>query len=164
MSIRIKIGNVFKVRLPDGTIRYFQFIGKDLSELNGDVIAIFKTHFSDDCINEDEIANDEIECFMHTSVLAGIKLGLWERVFSLPIKIKESEIVFRFSLDSVLNPGLRCVSHKWVVWSMNNERKYVGTLPKNYYNADLGGVYAPIHVISRLETGEVPDKFYPTYK
>lgn len=42
MSIRIIKGGIFKVKLANGVIRYFQFVGKDKSELNSDVIAIFK--------------------------------------------------------------------------------------------------------------------------
>ena len=162
MSTRFAIGNVFKVELSDGRIRFFQFIGKDVSELNGDVIAIFKRHYLGEPYEEEVIVRDEVECFMHTSVGAGIKMGLWRIAFTSSIHIQE-KIVFRTSLDIGLYPFKRKVSHRWVVWQMNEERKFVGTLPKEYYNADLGGIYAPIHVISRLETGEAPDKYYPLY-
>lgn len=87
MSIRIIKGNIFKVKLANGVIRYFQFVGKDKSELNSDVIAIFKKHYSEEPTSPEMVLNDTIECFMHTSVLAGVKLGLWERVFSLPLKV-----------------------------------------------------------------------------
>lgn len=163
MNIRVTKGNVFKVKLSNGYIRYFQFLGKDVSELNGDVIVIFKKHYTDEQYNMDEILQDEIEYFMHTSVSFGVKLGLWERVFTSPVSIPEADIVFRTSQDIGLHPRQHFVSHRWVVWSMNGDRRYVGTLPKKYYKADLGGVYAPIHVIIRLETGEVPDKYYPSY-
>lgn len=165
MSIRIiiKKGNVFKVKLDNGLFRYFQFVGKDISELNGDVIAIFKGHYTNEPVNPATIVNDDIECFLHTSIIAGIELGLWERVYSLPVKIIEKEIIFKASQDVGLYPRQHFVSHRWVIWSMNDERRYVGTLPKEYYNADIGGIYAPKSVISRLETGESPDKFYPDY-
>lgn len=163
MSIRITKGSIFKVKLGDERIRYFQFLGKDKSELNGDVIAIFKNHYTNESVTPEMVANDEIECIMHTSVLAGIKLGLWERVFSSPIKIIEKEISFKTSLDYGLYPRQYIVSHRWVIWSMNEEKRYVGVLPKEHYNAALGCIYAPMHVISRLETGEEPAKFYPGF-
>ena len=163
MSIRIKKGDIFKVKLGNGIIRFFQFIGKDISELNGDVIAIFREHYYKEPTRPEMVLDDKIECFMHTSVLAGIKLGLWERVFSLPVTVSEKEIVFRTSLDYGLYPRQHVVSYRWVIWSMNSERCYIGTLPKEYYNSDLGGVFAPNHVIDRMETGEVPAKFYPDY-
>lgn len=81
MSIRIIKGNIFKVKLANGVIRYCQFVGKDKSELNSDVIAIFKKNYSEEPTSPEMVLNDTIECFMHTSVLAGVKLGLWERVF-----------------------------------------------------------------------------------
>ncbi len=163
MGIRVTKGTVFKVRLVNGDIRFFQFLGKDVSELNGDVIVIFKRHYTDGQCNMDEILQDEIECFMHTSVSAGVKSGLWEPVLTSPVSIPEAGIVFRTSQDIGQHPRQHFVSHRWVVWTMNGDRQYVGTLPREYYNADLGGVYAPIHVIRRLETGEEPDKYYPSY-
>lgn len=141
MSIRIIKGDIFKVKLANGIIRYFQFIGKDNSELNGDVIAIFRKHHSKEPTSPEMVLDDKFECFMHTSVLAGIKLGLWERVISLPVTVLEKEIVFRTSLDYGLYPRQHVVSHRWVIWSMNGERHYVGTLPKEYYTSDLGGVF-----------------------
>lgn len=161
--MRIKIGNIFKVKLEDGTIRYFQYVGKDKSELNGDVIAIFKRTYPDTPVDPEIIIDDEIECFMHTSVLAGIKLGVWEQYSSLPPQIAEKDIFFRDSQDIGKYPRQHYVSHRWVIWAMNGERRYVGTLPEEYYNTDLGGIYAPKHVVYRLETGERPDKFYPDY-
>lgn len=163
MSIRIVKGNIFKVKLNDESIRFFQFIGKDQSELNGDVIAIFKKHYTNESITPEMVVDDSFDCFMHTSVLAGVKLGLWERVFSSPVRIIEKDVLFRSSLDYGLYPGQHFISHRWVIWSMNDQRHYVGTLPKDYYNVSLGGIYAPKHVISRLETGKEPALFYPDY-
>lgn len=163
MNIRITKGDVFKVKLENGINRYFQFIGKDASDLNGDVIAIFKKQYAEESVSPEMIVNDETECFMHTSVRAGFKLGLWERAFSIPVKFKEEEIFFRDSLDYGFYPRQHIVSHNWDVWSMNGERRHVGALPREYHNAAIGGVYAPIHVINRLETGEEPAKYYPDY-
>lgn len=161
--MKIIKGHIFKVKLNDGGIRYFQYMGKDISELNGDVIAIFKKHYTEEISNKDEIIQDEIECFMHTSILAGIRLQLWECVFKAPVIISESNIIFRSSQDIGVHPRQQFISHRWVIWSMNDERKFVGTLPEEYYNANIGGIYAPIHVIRRLETGKDPNKFYPSY-
>lgn len=77
--------------LSDGTVRFFQFIGKDASELYGGVIAIFKKHYTQGDYDEDEIVNGEIECFMHTTVYTGVKLGFWQCVFTRPVKFKEDE-------------------------------------------------------------------------
>jgi len=162
MSIRVTKGNVFRVKLEDGTIRYFQFIGKDKTDLNGDVIAIFNTHYSIDESDCDRIIGDSVECFMHTSVRAGLKLGFWERVFSSRVLI-DNNITFRDSLDDGNYPYQHIVSHHWVVWNMNEERKYVGRLPKKYYRADVGGVFPPALVIKRMETGVLPLNFYPSY-
>lgn len=159
---RIKKGDVFKVKLENGEIRYFQYIGKDSSELNGDVICIFKKHYTDECNQESIIMSDEIECYIHTTVSSGMKWGLWEYAFSSPVKSEEG-IFFRTSQDVGLFPRQIIVSHKWVVWEMNKERVFVGVLPKEYHSAEVGSIYSPEGVIKRLETGTLPMKFYPIY-
>ena len=62
MNIRVTKGNVFKVKLSNGYIRYFQFLGKDVSELNGDVIVIFKKHYTDEQYNMDEMVKLLKQC------------------------------------------------------------------------------------------------------
>lgn len=161
---RIKKGDVFKAKLENGEIRYFQYIGKDSSELDGDVICIFKTHYAEEAGNqENKILDDEIESYIHTSVSLGVKWELWEYAFSALPK-SEKGIYFRTSMD-ILNSGHpdNIVSHDWVVWEMNKRRKSVGILPKKYHHVDIGGVYAPTHVMELLETGLHPDRGYPTY-
>ena len=160
----IKEGDVYKVLLENNEVRFFQFIGKDISEMSSDVIRIFKRHYKkEDALNPEAIVNDEIECYMHTSVRAGLKLGLWEKV-AIVMGIGTKDIYFRESNDCGEHPYQQVVSHDWVVWRMNSERITVGELPPKYYHADIGGIYAPIHVIFRLKTGNIPDRFYPSFR
>ena len=159
----IKEGNIYKVLLKNKEVRYFQFIGKDISELNSDVIRIFKRHYqNEETLNPETIVNDEIECYMHTSIRAGLKLGLWEKV-AFVMNTGMKDVVFRESNDCGEHPFQQIVSHDWVIWRMNGERINVGELPPKYYHANIGGVYAPIHVVFRLETGNIPDRYYPLY-
>lgn len=163
MSVRLSKGDLFKVTLENGVIRFFQFIGKDKTDLNSDVIRIFSSHYTEEnTLSNEQIINDEIECHMHTSVLAGIKMGTWFYYSHSEIK-NLSGIYFRTSEDVGLHPLQHYVSHRWVVWEMNGERLRVGYLPEKYHSADIGGIYAPIHIIYRLVNGLIPDRYYPSF-
>ncbi|MBP5506204.1 MAG: hypothetical protein J6X89_08945 [Bacteroidales bacterium] len=159
----VKRGTILKASLEDGTVRFFQFVGQDSSDLNGDVIRIFARHYDGaTSVAATDIVNDAVECYMHTIVSVGLELGLWEQYADIA-DVGNLDIYFRTSEDFMSAPGPSFVSHKWVVWKMNGERNFVGTLPVEYRSADLGGVYAPKHVLYRLSTGQIPDKFYPGY-
>lgn len=163
MRIVVKIGDIYVVPLKNSSYRFFQFIGKDASELGGDVIRIFKqSNDKLEGVSIDSIVHDETECYMHTSVVAGIKLGLWEKYANSP-EIGSLDVFFRSSQDYGKYPKQQIVSHNWVVWKMNGPRCFLGDLPELYYNIDIGGIYAPSHVIYRLTTGSIPDKYYPLY-
>ena len=163
----VKKGYIYKVELEDGTIRYFQYIGKDKSDLNSDVICVFKKHYTEsdgDSLSVGTIVNDDIECYMHTSVSAGVKLGLWSRIFTTSPFLHEKRIFFRSSQDilSIRPNQPPIVSYRWFVWEMNGERRFVGRLRKKYHHYDIGMVFSPYSVISRLKTGKEPE-YYPIY-
>ena len=163
MKRNIKKGDFFKVELNSGEIRYFQFVDKDKTDLNGDVIRIFSRHY---CVGGmesiEEILEDTVECYMHTSISMGIKLGFWS-FYSKGVAPNNLDIFFRTSDDVGLYPNQHFVSSNWVIWKMNGARQKVGKLPERFHSTDLGGIYAPQHVIYRLEHGEAPDQYYPLY-
>ena len=165
MRAYTKVGDIFRVPLENGIVRYVHYIAKDSSELHSDVLRIYKHQYHmDDRPAIDSILRDKIECHLHTFVRYGVKWGLWYKYGSSIINDREiSSIVFRESLDYGKYPKQTIVSKQWVVWRINGPRLFVGELPKQYYSSDVGGVYAPEHIIYRLKTGEMPDKYYPLY-
>ena len=163
----VKKGYIYKVELEDGTIRYFQYIGKDKSYLNADVICVFKKHYTEgngDNLSVDTIVNDDIEFYTHTFVSAGVKLGLWSRVFTNSPVIHENRIFFRRTPDIIKIRANQppVVSYRWYVWEMNREERFVGWLRKKYHQYDVGGVYSPYSVVERIKTGKEPE-YYPIY-
>lgn len=163
----VKKGYIYKVELEDGTIRYFQYIGKDKSYFNADVICVFKKHYTEgngDNLSVDTIVNDDIEFYTHTFVSAGVKLELWSRVFTNSPVIHENRIFFRRTPDIIKIRANQppVVSYRWYVWEMNREERFVGWLRKKYHQYDVGGVYSPYSVVERIKTGKEPE-YYPIY-
>ena len=161
---RTTIGDIYMVRTEKG-IRFFQYIDIDKSDLSFDVIRVFSHLYSEDeHPTVDVIINDSIDFYTHTSVLAGVKMNLWEK-YAFSKECGTKDIYFRGSLDIVNSkPYQRIISERWVVWKVNEERRYVGVLPKEYHNTDLGGGYPPVHIVSRIKTGKDIDIYYPSYE
>jgi len=71
-QVRTRIGNVFMVILDGNRKKYFQYIANDLTQLNSDVIRVFKTSYQ---LNEEpslkDIVNDEIDFYAHAVVKFG---------------------------------------------------------------------------------------------
>ena len=67
--IRLKIGDIFEVPLENGTKRYFQFLGLDINQLNGETIRVFaKSYGKDEHPTVEEIVNDDVDFCSHVFV------------------------------------------------------------------------------------------------
>lgn len=158
-----KVGDIYEISLQDGKSRYFQYIAKDSTNLNADVIRVFRRSFVEtDALQIDTIISDEIEYYLHTSVSAGVKIGVWKK-FGSSQKLGNLDISFRISLDSLESELKKVVSKKWVVWRLNEERCFVGRLPRSYQDAGIGMVYSPITIYNWLQTGMYPYENYPIF-
>ena len=76
-----KIGDVFCVEIGNEYKCFFQYIEKDLEQLNSSVIRAFKTRYPMDYkpVIED-IVKDEILFYKHTILRVGIEDGAWYKV------------------------------------------------------------------------------------
>ena len=76
-----KIGDVFSAKTNENTKKYFQLIAYDLTQLNSDVIRVFKEQYP---INSNpdlsKIVSGEIEFYIHCTTKAGIKMNLWNKI------------------------------------------------------------------------------------
>ena len=161
---KVLYGDIFELVAPDERKRYFQYVGKDLAQLNGDVIRIFiKSYEKETLPTEEEIICDEVDCYMHTSVSAGVKSGLWT-YYGRNKDIGSKDIYFRDTADYGHYREEQIVSNNWIVWKMNGKREYVGTLPEEYYSAYIGLLFSPISAAYRVINGHYKMLFYPSYK
>lgn len=146
------LGTVFEVPLVDGTIGYLQSIAHDKSMLDSTVVRVFqgvvKKSFEP---TVQDIVSREIQFYAHVFLNACIKFGFWRKVGIAPYP-NNIQVVFRASWDDG-DPSVT-VSNRWYVWRVNDTFLDVGTLPREYYNAELGCVLSPQMIAKRMETGE----------
>lgn len=76
-----KIGDLFSVDLDGKTKRFFQYVAIDESMLGGSVIRVFKRKYDIDAEPSfDEIVNDEVDFYTHTSLKIGIQEEYWQKI------------------------------------------------------------------------------------
>ena len=71
--IRTKIGDVFCVKVSESEKRYFQLIAYDLTQLNSDVIRVFKKAYdmeSNPLLSD--VINDDIDFYAHCVTKFGL--------------------------------------------------------------------------------------------
>jgi hypothetical protein len=146
-----KIGDVFEVSLPNGKLRYFQFVAIDGTQISSSVIRVFKKpyeHLSKPDLNE--LVKGEIEFYAHTILKIGIKLGYWTKVGKAK-EVGKVDATFRCSSDYG-DPVIK-ISKRWWIWKVNEEFKYVGELTEEDKKAEIGVVIAADSIVHRMRTG-----------
>ena len=141
-----KIGDVFSAKTDEKTKKYFQLIAYDLTQLNSDVIRVFKERYP---INSNpdlsKIVSGEIDFYIHCTTKAGIKMNLWNKIGNNKNIGETNHILFRSTNDYGVKPGEKpiTVSTEWWVWRINEKQKYVGKLEKEYQKSYIGLIVSP---------------------
>lgn len=147
-----KIGDVFAVKLDDGSRKFFQLIAYDRTQLTSDVIRAFKQRYP---INEKpnlaEIVSGEVEFYAHCTTSLGVKMDLWEKVGSIKEIGETKHILFRDSDDYGDKVD---VSYRWIVWRINEKVVKVGKLKGENRKAEIGVVVNPEGIVDRIKTGK----------
>jgi len=158
-KIHTKIGDVFVLKLENGRIKYFQLVVFDLTQLNSDVIRVFKTSYSEDNkFNLSEIINDEVDFYAHCITKWGIQLGFWEKV-GKSLEVGNNDVLFRSSSD---DPKTK-ISDNWWIWKVNEQQQYVGKLEGENRLAEIGSIIPPDSIVYRINTGKY-DFVYPEFE
>ena len=157
-----KIGNVFCVELGNGTKGYFQYIAKDLTQLNSSVIRVFRTHYPIDAdVKINDIVKDEIDFYAHAILRSGIADEKWYKVGkSLDFDPDEvNNVIFGSAEDIICEPGSLIPQFvdplsNWYIWRINHEFVPVGSLPGELVDkVEPGSVFQYPHIIDRMERG-----------
>ncbi|WP_336040832.1 Imm26 family immunity protein [Acinetobacter dispersus] len=162
-----KIGDVFSVKLDEGSKKYFQLIAFDLTQLNSDVIRVFnKVYSQDENPNLFEIVSGEIDFYAHCVTKFGLKMNLWEKVGNISEVGDISKVLFRDTNDygSKVGEEKIKISEKWYVWHINDhEFTRVGKLKGENRKAEIGIVVTPYDIVERIKTGKY-DFVYPEFE
>ena len=162
-----RIGDIFCAEI-DGEYKcYFQYIEKDLEQLNSSVIRTFKARYPMDYkpVIED-IVKDEILFYAHTILRVGIEDGAWYKVgkskelgldglckvlwgtsdIHKVTRVPPEEGYFKITeVDPMEN---------WSIWKIYGERIDIGILPSEYYGIMEEGAVMPYSsIVKRLKYG-----------
>ena len=128
---------------------YFQYIGNDLSQLNGSMIRVFKTKYDlQDNPSLEDVVRDNVSFYAHTVLKWGIEMELWEKVGKVPF---DEPVRILFKTD---NDYMDLLPYDWVIWHNNEPMiKIVGPLPAEYRHAEWGDVMSPVRIVDRMREG-----------
>ena len=138
-----KVGDVFCANIDGKYKRYLQYIVSDLTQLNSDVVRVFK---------------DEVEFYAHCVVSGGVKRGLWEKVGKCADVGDVENIIFKRKGDYT-RPDIQ---NDWSVWRINKDFLYVGILEGEFKHSYIGLVFTPEDVFYKMKNG-VYDCFAAKY-
>ena len=157
-----KIGDVFSVKLPDGTKGHFQFVAIDKSCLSSSLIRAFKKRYA---LNEtpsiDEIVHGEVAFYAHAILRQGIVDGVWE-------KIGKSDFLDNDRIDEITftNQVMIPLFHEgreypvetilWRTWKNSKPDRYLRFPPLGNKQIEIGTAFHYINIIRRFERGYYP--------
>ncbi|MBT2621907.1 hypothetical protein [Chryseobacterium sp. ISL-6] len=164
--LKTKIGDIFSITFNDKEKQYMQLIAFDSTQLNSDVIRVFKKIYHIDTAPKDaEIVNDEVLFYAHSVTDFGLKLQLWEKIGNTDEVGNTRDILFRGTSEygEMINNELIRISDKWYVWTINNDFIDVGKLEEQNKKAEIGIVVNPYDIVDRIKIGRY-NFFYPDFE
>lgn len=161
-----KIGDVFSVVLRSNKKGYFQLIAFDSTQMNSDVIRVFKDTYPISATPTlPEVISSEVEFYAHCVTKFGLSLKLWEKIGNSAEIGDTKSILFRDTNDYGLKIGEQPIkiSKRWYVWELNQDFKNVGLLSGQNRKAEIGIIVNPYDIIDRMETGKY-NFMYPDFE
>lgn len=153
--ITVKIGNIFSVDVDNQHKRFFQFICRDLTILNSDVIRSFKTRYPKDSEPDiDTIVSDEVDFYAHTSVRAGVNMNLWHKVGNSKNLGEDSikDVIFA-SLTPSSRDNVLMDKSVWRLSRVNDKMRRAYSYEIQGIRLEFGFVMAPDRIVNRLKYG-----------
>lgn len=140
--IIIRVGAVFCVEIDNEYKCFFQYVGRDRTQMGSDVIRVFKTRYP--AVYEplvDEIVKDEVSFYSHTF----LRLGVQEQVWNIIGMCKD--------VGDTENISFRLFDDSWYVWKINGKYQYVDEMTDEIQNFDFGWVFPYKEILRKIETG-----------
>jgi len=160
--IQVRIGDVFEITLENKFKGYFQFIMLDKSQLNSDIIRVFKEKYPIDYNpNISDIIKGEVSFYAHVPTMLGYKQGLWDKVGKAKLEV-DAEIPNFRNTNDVMDPNIK-KSENWHVWKANEEFVSVGRLNTEQRKYDIGIIVTPQDIQYKMNNGHYGFR-YPDFK
>ena len=157
-----KIGDIFCVEFPDNTKGYFQYIAKDMTQLNSSVIRAFYTHYPiDQDVKIDDVVKDKVDFYAHTILRAGIDFDNWYKIGKSSDIGEENiqNILFTtvpFDFIILPNNEIQKINplDNWRIWHIGQDMINVGPLPSSLiHKVNHGAVIAFHQIVNRMRLG-----------
>lgn len=158
-----KIGDIFCVEFPDNTKGYFQYIAKDMTQLNSSVIRAFYTHYPiDQDVKIEDIVKDKVDFYAHTVLRGGIDFDNWYKI-GKSSDVGENELykiifcnastAYQLYADGIKIPRTSRFC-KWHLWNINKDIFDVENVPNHTTSMiEIGTVKTYIEIYQRMWQG-----------
>lgn len=146
-----KVSDVFCANIDGKYKRYLQYIVSDLTQLNSDVVRVFKEKYPIDAEPKlDEVVKGEVDFYAHCVVSGGVKRGLWEKVGKCADVGDIENIIFKDKGEYV-----REEQDDWCIWKINQDfiPVSIDNLERIYKNSYFGIVFTPEDVFYKMKNG-----------
>lgn len=156
-----KIGDIFELALQNDQKSYVQYIGNDKTQLNSDVIRVFKSRYSrEEKVSLKAIVQDQVELYLHVT---GVEFGVDDHTWTWFGHVEDlgslHGIFFKGSYDYG-NPEIK-KSERWYAWELNGPMVPFNEMKIESTTVNMGVVMRPKDVRAFMETGKLPF-FYPS--
>ena len=163
-----KKGDIFKVKLQDNEVGFFQYLLLDPCQLNSEVIRVFAHRAKDgDNYDLEAIVKSKVHFFAHVVIPFGYNLNVWENIGNVPIEKDLDRPLFRDTYGIKHEFDGRKILYKktdqWKVWRAgdpHNAMRNLGWITKENEDIDLGFVINPIGIIHRMIYNEYQREYY----
>jgi hypothetical protein len=164
----VKEGDVFGADLGNHRMKYLQYVMLDPSEMNSEVIRVFKRESTPVTQPDLEIiAQSEVDFYAHVVVKWGVQMGLWQKIGHVPIENNFEPPYFRSvpltPKNMEGNKIIFCKTKDWQAWQAGQkfeDRKPIGYLNEETGKYHLGGVIPPAAIIERMKTGSYSQPYF----
>lgn len=151
--VNIKIGVVFQIPLSDGRKAYAQYVYDDW----GNIIRIFNYFTSGD--EKPDLDKIDTSDLLFPPIHAGIHFGVRSCGWKVIGKLPATDYIFKgfLSHQEVLpmpkdrKEPVRIQS--WTLWDGKKHIPLGEKLPEEYQNYESRAIFAPDHIVERIETG-----------
>lgn len=160
MSLQLVRGDVFEVQIDAQSVRFFQYIADDVTQLGSQVVRVFRERVAaGNQPDVDGIVRGSVDFYAHVFLRNGLKQRLWRKIGTSepPSAI---DVLFRDSEDYGHPEVL--VSKRWYVWRVNQPFEMVGELVPAYQKAEVGVIVPPDSLVYRMQNGNY-DFVYPKF-